>query len=178
MRALGLEKLTPTESWSLGWNVSCQVVPNAEASLCYLAPYVFKVAISDSRILQVADGRVSFSYRKVGSQRLRTLTLPAPEFIHRFLQHVLPTGFREVRYYGLLSPNAKLPLSKLAARIELAHAFTVTVPEIELSLWPVTPCQAYGGRLRFYRLLRLYRTATAAAGGVGPPHWTLSPHTT
>ena len=175
MRTLGLEKLIPTESWSLGWNVNCQAVPNAEASIRYLAPYVLPVAISDSRILEVAEGRVSFSYRKVGSQRLRTLTLNAPEFIRRFLQHVLPTGFMKVRYYGLLSPTARLPLPELKSRIELAHAFTLTTPDIELPPWPETPCQACGGKLRFHKSLRLYRSANAAASGAGPPPSTLRP---
>jgi hypothetical protein len=79
-------------------------VPNAEASIEYLAPYVFKVAISDHRILTVEDGQVCFSYRKPGSTRPRTLTLDALEFIRRFLQHVLPTGFMKVR-------DSRLPLT-------------------------------------------------------------------
>jgi hypothetical protein len=169
LRALGLEQAVPAETWTLGWNVNSQAVPNAEASIRYLAPYVFKVAISDARIVQVADGRVSFSYRKVGSSRPRTLTLDAFEFLRRFLQHVLPTGFMKVRYYGLLSPSAKLPLPALRARVELAHAFTVTVPDIELPPWPETPCQACGGKLRFHKSLRIHRSAKAAARGVGPP---------
>ena len=73
--------------------------------------------------------RVSFSYKKPGSARLRTLTLDALEFIRRFLQHVLPKGFMKVRYYGFLSPTAKVPLEELKAKVELAHGFTVTVPE-------------------------------------------------
>jgi hypothetical protein len=72
MRRLGLEQHIPAESWSLGWNVNCQAVPNAEASFRYLVPYVFNVVISVSRILEVTDGRVIFSYRKPGSARLRT----------------------------------------------------------------------------------------------------------
>jgi hypothetical protein len=64
------------------------------------------------------------------------LTLAAHEFIRRFLQHVLPTGFMKVRYYGFLSPSANLPIPDLKAKIELAHAFTVTVPDIELPPWP------------------------------------------
>ena len=70
-----------SETWQQDWNVNCQAVPNAEASIQYLAPYVFKVAISDHRILKVEENAVSFSYKKPGSVRLRTLTLDPLEFI-------------------------------------------------------------------------------------------------
>lgn len=63
---------------------------------------MFKVAIADHRIVKVEQGQVTFSYRKVGSHRPRTLTVDALEFIRRFLQHVLPTGFMKVRTHDLL----------------------------------------------------------------------------
>ncbi len=107
--------------WQPDWNVNCQAVPNAEASISYLAPSVFKVASADQRILDVQDGQVSFSYRKAGSHRARTWCLDAMEFIRRFLRHVLPTGFMKVHYYGVLSPTAKMPLKEGRARVELAY---------------------------------------------------------
>jgi hypothetical protein len=51
---------------------------------------------------------VVFRYRKVNSQRERTMALSPSEFIHRFLQHVLPTGFMKVRYFGFLSPSRSM----------------------------------------------------------------------
>ena len=108
-------------------------------------------------------------------RRVRARTLDTFELIRRFLQHVLPTGLMKVRYYGLLSPNAKLPLAELKARIELAHAFTVTASDIELAPWPETPCQACGSKLRFHKSLRIYRSANAAARGAGPPPSALTP---
>jgi hypothetical protein len=104
MHRAGLLAEIPAEVWQQDWNVHCQAVPNAEASIEYLAPYVFKVAIADHRILTVEDGQVCFSYRKPGSTRPRTLTLDALELIRRFLQHVLPTGFMKVR-------DSRLPLA-------------------------------------------------------------------
>ena len=145
MHTAGLLHQIPSETWQQDWNVNCQAVPSAEASIAYLAPYLFKVAISDHRILKVEDGRVSFSYKKTGSARLRTLTLDALEFIRRFIQHVLPTGFMKVRYYGFLSPTAKVPLEELKAKVELAFGFTVTLPEVELPPWPQPACQALWG---------------------------------
>src|SRR5262249_37714051 len=73
-------------------------------SLRYLAPYVFRVAIGDHRIVSCDDGQVTFTYRRVGSNRRRKMTLEAREFRRQFLQHVLPSGFQKVRYYGFLSP--------------------------------------------------------------------------
>jgi hypothetical protein len=74
--------------------------------LRYLAPYVFRVAIGDHRIVSCDDGRVTFRYRRVGSNRPRMMTLDATEFLRRFLQHVLPAGFQKVRHFGFLSPNS------------------------------------------------------------------------
>jgi hypothetical protein len=169
MRKARLLAQIPTEVWQQEWNVNCQAVPNAEASVRYLAPYVFKVAIADHRILKVEDGRVSFSYQKPGSARRRTLTLDALEFIRRFLTHVLPCGFMKVRYYGFLSPTARVALQELKAKVELAHGFAVTAPEVELPSWPQPVCQVCGGRLRFHRSLRIYPAAASPPRSAGPP---------
>jgi hypothetical protein len=154
MDKAGLLQDIPAEVWAQDWNVNCQAVPSAEACIEYLAPYVFKVAISDHRILSFTEGRVRFSYQKSGTTRPRIMTLDALEFIRRFLQHVLPTGFMKVRYYGFLSPTAKTPLETVIAKVELASGFTLSVPEVALAPWPTPACAACGGRLRFYRSLR------------------------
>ena len=65
------------------------------------------MAISNRRLVSCDDGQVAFQYRKPGSKRWRTMILDALEFIRRFLQHVLPSGFMKVRHYGFLSPNAR-----------------------------------------------------------------------
>jgi hypothetical protein len=96
--------------WRQDWVVHSQAVGNGRASLKYLAPYVFRVAISDRRIVSCDDASVTFSYRKSGSNRWRRMTLDPPEFLRRFLQHVLPTGFQKVRHYGFLSPNSRVSL--------------------------------------------------------------------
>src|SRR4030066_383888 len=78
-------------------------VGSGVAALKYLAPYIFRVALSNRRLVRLADGRVTFNYRHSGSGGTRFRTLAAEEFIRRFLQHVLPKGFVKVRYYGLFS---------------------------------------------------------------------------
>ena len=89
------------------WNVFCKApVTKPDRLLLYLSRYVYRIAIDDTRIKAINVDRktVTFSYkdyRKKG--RTRMMTLDAVEFIHRFLQHVLTTGFVKVRYYGLFA---------------------------------------------------------------------------
>src|SRR5262245_56600824 len=99
--------------WSRDWVVHSRAAGDGRASLGYLAPYVFRVAIGDHRIVSCDDGRVTFTDRRSGSNRPRKMTLDAPEFIRRFLQHVLPAGFQTVRHYGFLSPHSGLVLEVL-----------------------------------------------------------------
>jgi hypothetical protein len=86
MKAAGLEGEIPVEVWETEWNVNCQAVGASAASLKYLAPYVFKVAIANSRIVKVENRTVTFRYQKPKSSRWRTMALDALEFIRRFLQ--------------------------------------------------------------------------------------------
>jgi hypothetical protein len=107
-----LPEIDPS-SWCIAWNVNCQAVGDSEATLKYLAPYIFRVAISNSRIIAVHDRTVTFSYRKKGSNRLRNVTIDVIEFMRRFLQHVLPAGFMKVRHYGFMSSTCTVSLTRL-----------------------------------------------------------------
>jgi putative transposase/transposase-like zinc-binding protein len=89
--------------WSKAWVVHSQPVGSGQAAFKYLAPYIFRVAISNRRILALEDSQVTFSYKDSATDQTRFSTISAEEFIRRFLQHVLPKGFVKVRYYGLLS---------------------------------------------------------------------------
>jgi hypothetical protein len=79
-----------------------------EKLLNYLGHYTHRVAISNARLLSGVDGQVTFHYRDraVGDIR-KTMTLPADEFLRRFLCHVLPSGFQRIRHYGLLASRTK-----------------------------------------------------------------------
>jgi hypothetical protein len=114
----GLEKLgllgsVDKTTWKKPWVVHSKPVGTAEAALKYLAPYVYRVALSNNRIEHAGDTSVSFRYRQSDSGTLRRMTLTPMEFIRRFLQHVLPDGFHKVRYYGLLSPSNRKTLKLL-----------------------------------------------------------------
>jgi hypothetical protein len=99
--------------WEKDWVVHCQPVGKGFSTLKYLAPYIFRVAISNNRILKLVGGKVTFRYRTSDTGKLKTCTLPAQEFIRRFLQHVLPKGFVKVRYYGFLSSGCRQRLAAL-----------------------------------------------------------------
>jgi hypothetical protein len=138
----------PDEVWQTDWVVNSQAVGSAEASLKYLAPYVFRVAISNNRVISVEDRTVTFRYRKSGSHRWRTLALEVMEFIRRFLQHVLPTGFMKIRYYGFMNPSCTVSLEKISSLIQLGYGFDVAIPETEVE--PLAPmvCPKCGGTLK------------------------------
>jgi hypothetical protein len=95
--------------------------------LCYLAPYVFRVAISDNRIVSCDHGTVTFTHRRVGSNRPRKVTLETHEFLRLFLQHVLPRGFQKVRHYGFQSPSSETLLEAVRWLITVALGAVFTL---------------------------------------------------
>ncbi len=74
-----------------------------EQVLKYLARYTHRVAISDRRIQSMDEHGVTFRYQDNGGGGQRSMTLDGPEFLRRFLLHVLPKGFVRIRYFGLLA---------------------------------------------------------------------------
>ena len=85
-----------------------QPLGGPEAVLEYLGRYTHRVAISNERIVGIEGPTVRFRVRAdpVSGKR-RLVALPGAEFIRRFVQHVLPSGFKRIRHYGLLSPARK-----------------------------------------------------------------------
>ena len=75
------------------------------------------MAISNRRILQLEDERVTFRYRATDTGQERLCTLAAEEFIRRFLQHVLPKGFVKVRYYGFFSSGSRPRLTAIRQQL-------------------------------------------------------------
>ncbi len=77
-----------------------------EQVLKYLARYTHRVAISNSRLLHYDDnaGEVSFRWKNYAAGNTQpTMTLPATEFIRRFLMHTLPAGFHRIRHFGIFA---------------------------------------------------------------------------
>jgi hypothetical protein len=94
-----------------------------EQVLHYVSRYTHRVAISNDRLLDFDDGRVSFSWKDYRDNNQRkTMTLAAEEFIRRFLMHVLPKGFQRIRHYGFLANccrGRKLALCRQLPRMPL-----------------------------------------------------------
>ena len=84
-----------------------------EVVLDYLSRYTHRVAISNERIVGIDGHSVRLRVRADDHGGKRTILIDGQDFIARFLQHVLPPGFKRIRHYGLLSPAVKA--QKLAA---------------------------------------------------------------
>jgi Putative transposase/Transposase zinc-binding domain len=120
-----------------------------EAVLAYLSRYTHRVAISNRRLISLNETGVTFrykDYRRDGNERQRTMTLPADEFIRRFLLHVLPKGFHRIRHYGLLA-SAGRKANVARARELLATAMPSKTEEPVPPPDPRPPCPCCGGRM-------------------------------
>ena len=117
LQQLGWAQTVPAETWRTAWVVDCRPVGTGAAALTYLAPYIFRVALSNPRIVAVAHEQVTFRYRVGATKQTKCCTLPATRFIGRFLQHILPRGFVKVRYFGLFRPGNRQVLAQLRAML-------------------------------------------------------------
>ena len=131
--------------WRKDWVVHSEPVGSGAQAFQYLAPYVFRVALSNNRLRKLENGQVTFSYKESATDQLKHCTLKAQEFIRRFLQHVLPPRFIKVRYYGLLSPaqrqrllQARQLLSTSTSKLKSA----VVKPLQPLALLTCPQCRA------------------------------------
>ena len=98
----------PGAVWSKPWVVHCTAWGEGQqAVLDYLARYVFRVAITNTRIVGLDDHSVTIRYKQRKSNRWRACRIPGHEFMRRFLQHVLPRGLHKVRYFGLWHPTRR-----------------------------------------------------------------------
>jgi hypothetical protein len=94
----------PESVWARGGVVDGQpAIQGPEKVLNYWGRDVHRIALTNSRLLSIEAGHICFRYRDSQAQRWQTMTLPADEFIRRFLLHVLPKGFHRIRHYGLLA---------------------------------------------------------------------------
>lgn len=138
----------PPEVWTKSWVVHSKAVGDGRRALRYLAPYVFRVALSNRRIVKCEPGpdglgRVTITYRKSGSRRYRAMQLTAEEFIRRFLQHVLPRGFQKVRHYGFAHPRHRIDPEWLkmlvTATLNLVYELIVAPKPLPVPVLPTCP---------------------------------------
>ena len=98
-----------TQSCSSDWIVYSKApFAGPEVVVKYLARYTHRVAIGNSRLVSLENGKVSFRYRDYKDAGLQKITsLSGEKFIQRFLLHVVPKGFVRIRHYGFLCHSKK-----------------------------------------------------------------------
>ena len=124
-----------------------------EAVLTYLSRYTHRVAIANSRLIALDDKKVTFKwkdYRAKDGDLHKTMALPIPEFIRRFLIHVLPQGFHRIRHYGLFANGGRT--ENLARARELLGVPTPRrepdpVADADEPPMHSYPCPSCGGRM-------------------------------
>jgi len=113
-----LLKTIPARAWKQSWVVDVQPVGRGHTALRYLAAYVQKTALGASRLVACDERTVTFTHQDRATGENKTLRLSGEEFLRRFLQHVMPTGFQRVRHYGWLSPAAKKRRERIHALLD------------------------------------------------------------
>ncbi|MBT7073119.1 MAG: IS91 family transposase [Anaerolineae bacterium] len=122
------------------WEVFIQApLYGPEKLIEYLGRYVFRIAISNHRILDIKRGKVTFQYydNREGDKlkgQLKQMTLPAVEFIGRFLAHILPTRFVRIRHFGLHHGTCRKKLQQARRLLGLPMKLPI-VQQLNLIEW-------------------------------------------
>jgi len=121
-----------------------------EAVLAYLARYTHRVAISNSRLTAFDGQTVTLKwkdYRAKAADRQKLMTLQAPEFIRRFLLHVLPKGFHRIRHYGLFANGGRSEnLARARELLDVEAPQNEPITETHDPAKPLgQPCPSCGG---------------------------------
>jgi hypothetical protein len=167
----------PDTVWRTPWVLHVTAWGTGEqAVLDYLARYVFRVALTNARIVSLDDQTVTIQYGERKTGRRRTCRLSGDEFMRRFLQHVLPRGFHKVRYSGLWHPAQRHNAARVRQMLQLQAPLepgpppdlvlpspepsgTEPMPPIEPRLCP----HCHRGRLVFIRTLSPHAPRQAMA---------------
>ena len=141
-----------------------------EAVLAYLSRYTHRVAISNHRLVSANTETVAFrwkDYRIKSGDRQKVMRLATPEFIRRFLIHVLPDGFHRIRHYGLLASGVrKTNLARIRALLCVQPPAMADVQHAEPDVIPLTlrePCPCCGGAMRIVEIFRRGQTPISRA---------------
>ena len=153
LRQCGLYDQTPSGEWAKTFVVDIQPVGDGHAVLKYLAPYVHRVAISDSRIVDCDEEGVTFRYTPSKSKTSNTRTVDGDEFARGFVQHTLPPRFQKIRHYGWMAANSKVKLDELKWLVWLFLGWTVWLasghaPRREPVIKSQVRCAQCGGAMR------------------------------
>jgi hypothetical protein len=137
--------------------------------LHYLARYTHRVAISNHRIITVADGQVTFRWKDYAHGcTSRTMTVSAPEFLRRFLLHVLPKGFVRIRFFGFLASRRRARDLPLCRHALTSSTQAIAAPTVENATASTSwPCPRCGGTMILIERLSTHQIgARALAMGI------------
>jgi len=151
----------PSEVWRQDWVVHCKAVGNGQTALRYLAPYIYRVALSNRRLVrmqntdQMESSQITFQYRTSDTGQLKQCTLSVEKFMQRFLQHVLPRGFVKVRYFGFFGASVRPRLLALQQLLETTQPLPQSHPDPRpaKSPHPSWLCPQCGQPMLFQRTL-------------------------
>ncbi len=114
-----LEAQVDAKVWKKDWVTWCKYWGQGEtAVLDYLGRYVHRIAITNSRIIDMDDENVTFRYKDRKGAKWGVCRVKGHEFMRRFLQHVPPKGFHKVRYYALWHPTKRAARQDIRLTLE------------------------------------------------------------
>jgi hypothetical protein len=151
LREAGLYDNVPTETWMKDFVVDIRPVGDGRGAVAYLAPYVHRVAISNHRIRHVDETSVTYQYLPKKS-RVKERTVTGDQFVRGFAQHILPTGFRKLRYFGWMASNSKAKLEELRMIVWFSLGWvywlaTAHAPPADLNPFPTVRCATCGATM-------------------------------
>ena len=169
LRSAGLYSQINSAVWNQKFVVDIQPVGHGVPTLKYLAPYVQRVAISDSRILALDEETVTYRIRRKGN-RIESKKIGGEKFVGNFLQHVLPTNFMKIRHYGWMSSASKVSVEEVKMLVWFMLGWTFWLgsgyaPQAE-PLTATLKCLACGGTMRVTEMT--YRSLGSL--GIKPEH--------
>lgn len=121
---------------------------NPQNVIEYIGRYSFRVAISNERIKDISDGKVTFEYKDYkDNSKIKSMTISAEEFIRRFLLHVLPNRFTKIRHYGILSNRNKkslISLCRILIGTIVNYDFTINIKrKLKEFVCPTCGCNSF-----------------------------------
>lgn len=153
LRACGIYAEVPESAWWKKSVVDIEAVGDGRAVLKYLAPYIYRVAISNKRILECDESSVRYSYTPSGTKVSKQRTVPGERFVQGFVQHVLPRSFQKVRHYGWMNSKSRIDIDEVKWLVWLYLGWTFWLasgyaPQEKPIERPPVRCAACGGTMR------------------------------
>lgn len=166
--APGIFNKIPYNVWKRDWVVHIKAVGNGNSAMEYMGRYLFRVAITNNRIIKLESGKVTFRYTNSKTGKSKIVILEALEFIRRFLQHVLPHNFIKVRYYGFLAAAAKKKMETLR-KLLFIDSVPLNEEKEDHQLPNILKCPLCGSPLQWIETLPKNTSEAASGSGKDPP---------